>query len=244
MRFAPSPTGFFHVGGARTALFNWVFARQSGGSFVLRIEDTDEERNKEEWVQGICSALTWLGLDWDEGPFRQSQRTALYGKAVDALLGAGKVYWCDCTREVLEARKPSHAPPGYDGFCRGRGLGPGPGRAMRFAVPQEGTTIVEDLVRGEVVFDNSSIEDFVLVKSSGAPLFVLANVVDDIDMTISHVIRGEDLLPNTPKAILVWKALADARDENYPLPVFAHLPMLVNERRQKLSKRRDPVAVE
>ncbi len=245
VRSAPSPTGYFHVGNARTALYNWFFARQSGGTFILRIEDTDRERDREAWVDGIVSALGWLGLDWDEGPVRQSERGELYREAVRDLDTAGAVYWCDCTREEIEARRLPHAPPGYDGHCRDRGLGPGLGRALRFAVPRAGVTVIEDVVRGTVNFENSSLEDFVLVKSSGAPLFVLANVVDDMAMGITHVIRGEDLLPSTPKGVLVWQALDAARDRSDGgLPVFAHLPMLVNDRRQKLSKRRDEVAVE
>jgi glutamyl-tRNA synthetase len=239
VRFAPSPTGYFHVGGARTALFNWLFARQQGGVFILRIEDTDTERNREEWIAGIGTALAWLGLDWDEGPYLQSERSSLYADAVDKLLAGGHVYYCDCTREAVEARTRERATPGYDGFCRDRGLGPGPGRALRFRTPDEGSTTVSDLVRGEVVFQHATIEDFVVVKSTGAPLFVLANAVDDMDMGVTHVIRGEEHLPNTPKAILVWQALGGPR-----LPVFAHLPVLVNEKRQKLSKRRDPVALE
>jgi glutamyl-tRNA synthetase len=239
VRFAPSPTGYFHVGGARTALFNWLVARQQGGVFVLRIEDTDTERNREEWIEGICSALRWLGLDWDEGPFLQSERGRLYAEAIDKLVAGGHVYYCDCTRQTVDERMRTKATPGYDGFCRDRGLGPGPGRALRFRTPDEGSTTVLDVVRGEVVFQHETIEDFVLVKSNGDPLFVLANAVDDMDMGITHVIRGEEHLPNTPKTILVWQALGGPR-----LPVFAHLPILVNEKRQKLSKRRDPVALE
>ena len=240
VRFAPSPTGYFHVGSARTALFNWLFARQSGGTFVLRIEDTDAERNREEWVTGIVSAMAWLGLDPDEGPYRQSARAEDHERAVDRLWEADAVYACDCTRDAVEARTKGNATPGYDGFCRDRGLGR-EGRALRFRVPDEGTTVVHDLVRGDVSFPHGAIEDFVVVKSNGQPLFVLANVVDDIDMAITHVIRGEDLLPSTPKALLLWAALVGPEA---PLPAFAHLPMLVNEKRQKLSKRRDPVAVE
>jgi glutamyl-tRNA synthetase len=239
VRFAPSPTGYLHVGGARTALFNWLFARQQGGALLLRIEDTDQERNREEWVEGIGAALQWLGLGWDEGPYRQSQRGRLYSAAVDKLVAGGHVYYCDCTRAAVDERTRDSPTPGYDGYCRDRSLGPGPGRALRFRTPDEGATTISDLVRGEVVFQNSTIEDFVLVKSSGAPLFVLANAVDDMDMGVTHVIRGEEHLPNTPKVVLVWEALGGPR-----LPAFAHLPVLVNERRQKLSKRRDPVAVE
>jgi glutamyl-tRNA synthetase len=271
VRFAPSPTGFFHVGSARTALFNWVVARQTGGTFILRIEDTDVERSREEWVDGILSALHWLGMDADIGPIRQSARADRYRQAEDALWEGGYLYACDCTHEEIEARNKAagRLTPGYDGFCRGLGLPRGEGRALRFRSPDEGVTIVADVVRGDVVFPNDAMDDFVAVKGNGAPLFVLANVVDDIDMAISHVIRGEDLLPTTPKGILVWQALeavgwtaeppdraapssagqGGSRDDGGvrpvpPLPVFAHLPMLVNEQRKKLSKRRDPVAVE
>jgi glutamyl-tRNA synthetase len=271
VRAAPSPTGFFHVGNARTALFNWVVARQTGGTFILRIEDTDVERSREEWVDGILAALHWLGMDADEGPIRQSTRSERYRLAEDALWEGGLLYACDCTHEQIEARNKAagRLTPGYDGFCRDRMLPRGEGRALRFRSPDEGVTIVADIVRGDVAFPNDAMDDFVVVKGNGAPLFVLANVVDDIDMAISHVIRGEDLLPTTPKGILLWQALAtvgwvarwtdDATPRSVaddagsdigaprpvpPLPVFAHLPMLVNEQRKKLSKRRDPVAVE
>ena len=240
VRFAPSPTGFLHVGSARAALFNWLYARQNGGTFILRIEDTDTERNREEWVDGIVSSLHWLEMDPDEGPYRQSERADRTAAAIDRLWAAGAVYACDCSREVIDARTKENATPGYDGNCRDRGLERGAG-ALRFRTPDEGSVVVHDLIRGDVVFQCSSIEDFVVVKSSGAPLFVLANVVDDIDMAISHVIRGEDLLPSTPKGLLLWEALEGPGAQ---LPVFAHLPLLVNAKRQKLSKRRDTVAVE
>jgi glutamyl-tRNA synthetase len=240
VRFAPSPTGYFHVGGARTALFNWLFARREGGVFVLRVEDTDVQRNRDEYVGGILRAMEWLGLDWDEGPFFQSQRGELYQAAIDKLIADGRVYACDCTPEQVQARaKERGGPPGYDGYCRDRGLDFGPGRVLRFRTPDEGKTTVVDLVRGVTEFPNANIEDFAIRKSSGQPLFILANVVDDAEMRISHVIRGEDHLSNTPKYQLLWEALGYG-----PLPVFAHLPLLVNEKRQKLSKRRDKVAVE
>ncbi|HEX3946417.1 MAG TPA: glutamate--tRNA ligase family protein, partial [Acidimicrobiales bacterium] len=277
VRFAPSPTGYFHVGSARTALFNWLFARQQGGIFVLRIEDTDAERNREEWVDGILSALAWLGMTADEGPYRQSERADRYQVAIDALWDAGFLYACDCTRDDVLARTKDNATPGYDGFCRDRGLGRSAadssdgtdgtdgdggdggdgggdvekaGRALRFRTPDDGTTVVHDVIRGDVTFPHSAMEDFVAVKSSGQPLFVLANVIDDRDMEITHVIRGEDLLPTTPKGLLLWSALDAAAEgeagwgQATELPVFAHLPMLVNEQRKKLSKRKDPVAVE
>lgn len=240
LRFAPSPTGFFHVGSARTALYNWLVARQSGGTFVLRIEDSDAERGHPDWVEGILDSLAWLGLDWDEGPVFQSERSELYAAAAEQLWAAGHAYWCDCTRADIEARaKAAGRPPGYDGFCRERALGPGAGRALRFATPRQGQTTVADRIRGEVSFANADIEDFVLLRSNGSPLFLLCNVVDDASQRITEVIRGEDHLPNTPKYQLLWAALGAGG-----LPSFAHLPMLVNERRQKLSKRRDPVALE
>jgi glutamyl-tRNA synthetase len=236
---APSPTGYFHVGSVRTTLYNWLYARQQGGTFVLRIEDTDAERNREEWVDMIYDALRWLGLDWDE-LYRQSERAELHTTAAAKLEAAGQAYWCECTRDTIDARaKERGGPPGYDGFCRDRALGPGEGRALRFRTPDAGTTIVHDVVRGDPSFENATIEDFVIQRSNGSAMFLLANVVDDGDMQISHVIRGEDHLPNTPKYLLLWDALGFGEH-----PVFAHLPMIVNEKRQKLSKRRDPVALE
>jgi glutamyl-tRNA synthetase len=240
VRFAPSPTGVFHVGGARTALWNWLFARQRGGVFVLRIEDTDEARNEEQWVEGIHSALRWLDLDWDE-EYRQSDQAAAHRAAAARLFESGRAYYCDCTTEAIQARKPPGAPPGYDGFCRDRALSPGPGRALRFRVPP-GRTVVDDVVRGRVEFDNDKLGgDFVIVKSNGGAIFYLANTVDDLDEGISHVLRAEEHLPNTPKNQLLWQALAP---DGPPPPTWAHLPVLVNEARKKLSKRRDKVALE
>lgn len=253
VRFAPSPTGYFHVGSARAALFNWLFARQNNGTFVLRIEDTDEERNREEWTDGIISALAWLGMEPDEGPYHQSERTDNYRAAIELLWNAGFLYPCDCSREAIDGRAKSGGKPGYDGYCRDRGLDRSDGLALRFRIPKDGGTLIDDLVRGEVFFPHSAMEDFICVKGTGKPLFVLANVVDDRDMAISHVIRGEDLLPTTPKQVLLWEALNAATEAEMnsssssdirPLPLFAHLPLLVNEARKKLSKRRDPVAVE
>jgi len=237
---APSPTGFFHVGSARTALFNWLFARQKGGAFVLRIEDTDLARNRAEHTEGIERAMGWLGLDWDEGPYFQSERSKLYEAAIERLLAKGLLYACDCTADqVAERNKVAGRPPGYDGHCRERGLEPATGRMLRFRTPDAGSTSWVDVVRGQIHYENTSIEDFGVRKSSGQPLFILANVVDDADMAISHVIRGEDHVPNTPKHILLWQAL-----QYGPPPVFAHLPLLVNAARKKLSKRRDKVALE
>jgi glutamyl-tRNA synthetase len=239
VRFAPSPTGMFHVGSARSALFNWLFARQRDGTIILRIEDTDETRNRPEWVEGIQSAMAWLGLDWDEGPYFQSARADRHAEAAARLYEQGVAYYCDCSAEDRAARaKTRGGPPGYDGYCRDRGLGPGPDRALRFRVP-EGKTVAHDVIRGDVEFDNASVEDFVILKSNGSAVFHLANTVDDLDMDVSHVIRGVEHLVNTPKALMLWSALGAGAG-----PVFAHLPNLVNEQRLKLSKRRDRVALE
>jgi glutamyl-tRNA synthetase len=183
--------------------------------------------------------MRWVGLDWDE-LYRQSERKALYEAAAGQLEASGHAYWCDCTRDAVDARaKERGGPPGYDGFCRERGLLAGDGRALRFRTPDDGTTVVHDLIRGDIEFENATIDDPVIVRSTGVPIFVLANVVDDADMRISHIIRSEEHLPTTPKHILLWEALG-----NGELPLFAHPPVVVNEKRQKLSKRRDPVALE
>jgi glutamyl-tRNA synthetase len=229
----------FHVGNARSLLYNWVLARQSGGNLVLRIEDTDAERSKPEWVQGILDAMAWLGCGPDEyeGPLFQSAYVQHHRDAIDKLLAAGRGYYCACTREQVVARTGSEH-KGYDGYCRDRGLTAAPGRAVRFRTPDEGQTVVCDLVRGEPTFDNATIEDFVIARGDGSPVFLLANVVDDMVMSITHVVRAEEHLPNTPKQQLLWQALG------HEPPVWAHAPILVNEKRQKLSKRRDRVALE
>ncbi|MDA2804408.1 glutamate--tRNA ligase [Nocardiopsis suaedae] len=242
VRFAPSPTGMFHVGGARSALFNWALAQQHPeGRFVLRIEDTDAARNKPEWTEGIISALAWLGISAEdphfEGPYFQSAYADKHKETAERLYKDGKAYYCDCTREQVQERR-GNPHLGYDGFCRDRGLEPGPGRALRFRVPGGGPTVVEDRIRGRVEFDHDNIEDFVIARADGSPLFVLANVVDDVEMGVNEVIRGEEHLSNTPKQQLLWEAL-----DRTP-PVWAHLPVIVNEKRQKLSKRRDKVALE
>jgi len=229
----------FHVGGARSALQNWVFAKQHGGTFVLRIEDTDASRNRPEWTEGILSALDWIGIRRGtyEGPYFQSAYAAEHRAAAEKLAAAGRAYYCDCTREAVIARTGNQH-RGYDGYCRTRGLGPGPGRALRFRTPDEGRTTVVDLIRGEPSFDNAQMEDFVIARADGSAVFLLANVVDDLTMGITHVIRAEEHLPNTPKQQLLWEALGHAP------PVWAHVPVVVNEKRQKLSKRRDKVALE
>ena len=248
-RFAPSPTGYFHVGSARAALYNWLFVRRLGGTFILRIEDTDEARNRPEWTDGIISALDWLGMAPDEGPFFQSAAEGAHAVAIEALWDSGALYACGCTREEIDERTKERAAagdptPGYDGHCRDLGLPRGEGRALRFRTPDQGVVQVHDLVRGDVEFPQRALEDFICVKGNGKPLFVLANAVDDRTMAITHVIRGEDQLPTTPRQIMLWGALNAAEGVDLALPAYAHLPLLVNERGKKLSKRRDPVAVE
>lgn len=245
VRFAPSPTGFFHVGSARSALFNWFIARQSAdGFFLLRIEDTDEDRNREEWVDGIVSAMAWLGLTLDAGPFRQSDNQLAHRAAAEELLAGGFLYYCDCNGDAVQARKGDNKTPGYDGYCRDRGLPPGPTTALRFKTPRDGSITVPDLIRGDVVFAHNVIDDFVVAKSSGTVLYALANVTDDRHDRITHVIRGEEHLPNAPKQMMLWSALNEVEGVTVDLPVYAHLPLLVNEQRKKLSKRKDPVATE
>lgn len=240
-RFAPSPTGYFHVGGARTALYNWALAKRLGGRFVLRIEDTDEARNRPEWTTGIIDALAWIGISTEdpafEGPYFQSEYASAHIAAAERLYESGLAYYCDLTSEQIQERAKASGTPGYDGYSRDRGLGPGPGHVLRFRVPS-GQTVVNDLVRGTVEFDSAHVEDFVLLRGNGTPMFLLANVVDDMAMQITHVVRAEEHLPNTPKQQMLWEALgADP-------PVWAHVPVLVNEQRKKLSKRRDKVALE
>ncbi|WP_338090663.1 glutamate--tRNA ligase [Planosporangium thailandense] len=239
VRFAPSPTGMFHVGGARSALQNWIYAKQHNGAFVLRIEDTDAARNRPEWTEGIIAALDWIGIKRGtyEGPYFQSSYAEQHREAAARLKESGRAYYCDCTREQIQERTGSQY-IGYDGYCRDRGLEPGPGRALRFRTPDEGQTVVEDLVRGSVVTENANIEDFVIARADGSPVFLLANVVDDATMGITLVMRAEEHLPNTPKQQLLWEALG------LRPPIWAHVPVVVNEKRQKLSKRRDKVALE
>jgi glutamyl-tRNA synthetase len=206
----------------------------------LRIEDTDTARNRREHVEGIMSSLRWLGLSWDEGPYLQSERSGLYERAIDVLLEKGAVYACDCTpADIQERARKRKGPPGYDGFCRDRDLGATSGRMLRFKTPREGSIGFTDLVRGNPTFPLGAIEDFGVRKSNGEPLFILANVVDDADMSISHVIRGDDHTSNTPKYALLWDVLGYGE-----LPVFAHLPLINNAQGKKLSKRRDKVSVE
>ncbi len=248
VRFAPSPTGYLHVGGARTALFNWLFARHFGGTLILRIEDTDFGRSAEPFVAGILDGMQWLGMDWDEGPFYQSQRLPLYRIMADKLLASGHAYYAFDTKEELETRRAEATaagrPPMYD--RRDRSLDPKTARArveagepaaIRFAVPQEGATSFEDAVFGTVSFANSELEDFVLLRSDGIPTYHLSVVADDIDMRLTHIIRGADHLSNTPKQMLQYQALGA------PLPVFAHVPLILGPDKTRLSKRHGATSV-
>ncbi len=250
VRFSPAPTGSLHVGSARTALFNYLFARHHDGDLLLRVEDTDRARSREEWVVGIQDTLQWLGLDWDEGPIRQSQRFAEYRAAADRLLEAGRVYECSCTPEELEARnaaaREAGRQPGYDGHCRdltrqqrAARAGEGRPRTLRFRTPDEGSSHFLDEIRGEVRVEWSSISDFVVVRDDGSPIFFLANAVDDLEMRITHVIRGEDLLDSTHRVLALREALGGREP-----PVYAHLPLILGPDRSKLSKRHGAVALE
>lgn len=240
-RFAPSPTGHLHIGGARTAIFCWLLARHFGGRFVLRIEDTDTVRSKQEYTDSILASMRWLGLDWDGEPIYQTQRFALYNEHIDRLLAGGHAYWCECSPEEVEAmREKARAggqKPRYDGRCRSRGLGPGPGRVVRLAAPRDGRVVFDDMVKGSVAFDAAELDDMVLRRADGAPTYNLAVVVDDIAMGISHVLRGDDHVNNTPRQILLYQAFGA------PLPVFGHVPMILGPDRQKLSKRHGAKAV-
>lgn len=241
-RFAPSPTGFLHLGGVRTALFSWLYARHHDGRFVLRIEDTDQERSTEESIQAIFDGLTWLGIDYDEGPFRQMARLDRYREVAESMLAAGTAYRCYCSREEVEAMRAAQVArgenPRYDGRCRDR-QGPPPGvtPVIRFRNPDAGVVTVHDLVHGEVPFRNADLDDLVLVRSDGVPTFHFGVVVDDADMGITHVIRGDDHLTNTPRQINLLRALA------WPVPEYAHLPMILGPDGARLSKRHGAVNV-
>jgi glutamyl-tRNA synthetase len=235
VRFSPAPTGYLHVGSARSALFNWLYARKTGGTFVLRIEDTDADRSKPELIDAIKDSLRWLGADWDE-EYNQSDRFDRYREAADRFIEQGLAYRCDCSQEDVKARVGENA--GYDGHCRDRNVQPGEGVVVRFRTPDEGVTGWDDLVRGRVEFENATLEDFVIVRSSGVPMFHVANAYDDLDMGITHVVRGEDLVNTTPRVLLLRQAMGGTDQ-----PTYAHLPLIVNEQRKKLSKRRDDVSV-
>jgi glutamyl-tRNA synthetase len=243
VRFAPSPTGHLHVGGARTALFNWLYARHHGGAMILRIEDTDRSRSTEENIAAIIDALRWLGLDWDEGPpaagYRQTERLELYRAHARRLLAAGRAYYCDCPpdqlerdRQAAEARKETFR---YSGRCRDRGLRAG---ALRLRMPDEGSTVVDDLIHGPVSFDHRQLDDWILARSDGTPTYNFSVVVDDVTMRITHVIRGNDHLSNTPKQVVCYEALG------HPVPQFAHVSMVLGPDRSRLSKRHGATAVQ
>ena len=248
VRFAPSPTGYLHVGGARTALFNWLFARHFGGTLVLRIEDTDLERSTPEMVKGILQGLHWLGIQWDEGPYYQTKRTDLYRAAAQKLLDSGAAYYCFCGKEELEKRRAAAAaegrPPRYEGTCRKvarqealRRKSAGEPAALRFAIPEGGSTSFEDAVFAKVEFANSELEDFVLMRSDGNPTYHLSVVADDIDLRITHIIRGADHISNTPKQVLLYGAMGA------PLPTFAHVPLILGADKTRLSKRHGATSV-
>lgn len=242
-RFAPSPTGYLHIGGARTALFAYLYAKQQQGVFLLRIDDTDRQRSTQEYHDEILEALQWLGLNWDEGPYYQSQRSHLYHEAADRLLSQGKAYRCFCTAEEVEAkRKAAMAAgtrPAYDGTCRDYRPLPGDSRpfALRFKGPKDGETVVDDIIKGRVVFQNQELDDLILVRSDGTPVYNFCSVFDDADLRISHIVRGDDHLTNTPRQILLFQALGAE------LPRFAHLPLILGNDRAPLSKRHGATAV-
>lgn len=240
-RFPPSPTGYLHIGGARTALFNWLFARQRGGKFILRIEDTDKQRSTDEATTAILKSMEWLGLYWDEGPYFQSQRYHIYNQFIDRLLASGQAYHCHCSPEVLEQKrqeaKKKGLKPKYDGTCRELGLGPVPGSVVRLKTPLTGTTQFNDLVKGPIRFNNEELDDLIIRRSDGSPTYHLAVVADDISLGMTHIIRGDDHVNNTPRQILIYKALGE------PIPRYAHLPMILGPDRSRLSKRHGAMSV-
>jgi len=242
VRFAPSPTGFLHIGGVRTALFNWLFARQQKGVFILRIEDTDQSRSTDESIQAIIEGMTWVGLDWDEGPFRQTERIDLYRSHAMKLLETGEAYWCTCKAEELDARRKEveakGLSPKYDGRCRDRGLkNPTGDAALRFKSPLEGETTVDDLIKGKIQFDNRVQDDLIILRSNGYPTYNFSVVVDDGLMNITHVVRGDDHLTNTPRQIPIFRALG------FPVPEFGHLPMILGSDKARLSKRHGATSI-
>lgn len=240
-RFSPSPTGALHLGGAHTALFNWLIARHFGGIFILRIEDTDKERSQEKFVTEILDAMAWLGLDWDEGPYRQLERLSIYQEYIKRLVERGAAYYCNCPPQDLEARRQAALArgekPKYDGHCRDLNLPAGPNTAVRFKTPQTGVTHWDDQIKGPIAFDNQELDDLVLQRADGIPTYNFAVVVDDITMGVTQVIRGEDHIPNTPRQLVIYEAL-----EVTP-PLFAHMPLMLGKDRAKLSKRHGAVSV-
>ena len=240
-RFPPSPTGDLHIGGARTALFNWLFARHNNGKFILRIEDTDRERSTDKATRAIIESMEWLGLDWDEGPYFQSQRYDIYNAVIERLLSTGRAYQCHCSPEELEERRKEARAKGlkpkYDGRCRELGLGPALGSVVRLKSPQTGFTHFNDLIKGPIRFDNEELDDLILRRSDGSPTYHLAVVADDISLGVNYVIRGDDHVNNTPRQILIYNAL------NEPLPRYAHVPMILGPDKTRLSKRHGALSV-
>jgi len=240
-RFPPSPTGYLHIGGARTALFNWLYARHMKGKFILRIEDTDTARSTRESVDAIFESLEWLGIDWDEGPFFQSRRFDIYTEYIQKLLDSGFAYYCTCSPEKLEEMRKKAmevgGKPKYDGSCREKGLGRTDNAVIRFKAPISGTTVLEDVIKGNIVFQNEELDDFIIARSDGSPTYNFVVVVDDITMRINTVLRGDDHVMNTPKQILLYNAL------NSPLPAFGHVPMVLGSDRTRLSKRHGAMSV-
>ena len=240
-RFPPSPSGFLHVGGARTALFNWLYARHMKGKFVLRIEDTDVARSTQESVDAILDGLEWLGIDWDEGPYFQSQRMDVYREHINQLLSNDRAYHCECSPEKLESMRQEAmaqgGKPKYDGSCREKGLSAGSDTVVRFKAPMVGTTVLKDVVKGNIVFQNEELDDFVIQRSAGTPTYNFAVVVDDITMGINTIIRGDDHVMNTPKQMQLYKAFEK------PIPVFAHVPMVLAQDRSRLKKRTGAASV-
>jgi len=240
-RFAPSPTGFLHIGGARTALFNWLFTRRLEGTFVLRVEDTDQVRSTEESTQAILDAMTWLGLNWDEGPYFQAERVGIHREMVQKLIDEGKAYYCTCTPEELEAKRKKALAEGrkpkYDGTCRERGLARSANSVVRFRSPEVGTTVLHDLIKGDIAFSNEELDDLIIERADGYPTYNFAVVVDDAQMGITHVIRGDDHVNNTPKQIQIYEALG------YEVPLFGHVPMILGADKARLSKRHGATSV-
>ena len=243
-RFAPSPTGLLHIGGVRTALFSWLYARRMGGQFILRIEDTDRERSQDAHVQVILDGMKWLGLEHDLGPYYQTQRFDRYRQVIAEMLAAGTAYHCYCSKEDLDAMRAAQQArkekPRYDGRCRhGRGPGPQSGNppVVRFKNPEEGATVVEDVVHGAVTFQNSELDDLIIARSDGTPTYNFCVVVDDADMNVTHVVRGDDHLNNTPRQMNMLLALGKQP------PVYAHVPMILGPDGAKLSKRHGAVSV-
>jgi glutamyl-tRNA synthetase len=240
-RFPPSPTGYLHVGNARTAIFNWLYARHMKGKFILRIEDTDTVRSTQEAIDAIFQALEWLGIDWDEGPYYQTQRLDIYNDYLQRLINSDQAYYCTCSPEDLETMRrkamASGGKPKYDGTCRNKRLPKSEGAVVRLKAPLSGTTVVQDVIKGNIVFQNEELDDFILCRSDGIPTYNFAVVIDDITMQVNTVIRGDDHVMNTPKQILIYHAL------ERPLPTFGHVPMVLGKDKSRFSKRHGAVSV-